>query len=198
MTWVRKDGQKIFTRISPRPIFDGGGQFQGSFAIITDITERKIAEDALGESEKQLRYLSSQLLTAQETERRRISKELHDELGQTLALLKLRLDHVEKNLPKDQAGLGEEYEHILQDVDNIIKSVRNLARNLSPYVLEYFGITIALQRLINDFVKSNGMKVALDIFSMDHLFSKDAQFTIYRIVCRDLATGRQGLLLNRG
>ena len=58
--------------------------------LLLHITERKRVEEALRESEKQLRYLSSQILTAQETERRRISRQLHEELGQTLPALKLQ------------------------------------------------------------------------------------------------------------
>ena len=66
-----------------------------------DITERKLAEEQLRESEQNLRHLASQLLTAQERERERISRELHDELGQSLLVLKLQASRVEK-----EAGQG--------------------------------------------------------------------------------------------
>ena len=67
-----------------------------------DITDRKKAEEALGASEKKLRYLADQLLTAQENERKRLAAELHDELGHALLALKLHLSSIEKKLPPEQ------------------------------------------------------------------------------------------------
>jgi hypothetical protein len=82
-------------------------QIAGAIANAQLFLERERTEKALRESERQLHLLSSHLLTAQETERKRISMELHDELGQALMLLKLRISFVENRLPKTQRGLRE-------------------------------------------------------------------------------------------
>jgi len=146
------------------------------------ITERKQAEAALLESEKHLRYLSSQLLTAQEKERRRVSRELHEELGQTLAFLKLRLRFIEKNLQKDQRDLREECENNLRYIDQVIENVRRLSSDLSPSILEDLGLSAALLRLINNLSKdSYKIKTSLQLMDIDHLFSQEAQIIIYRI-----------------
>jgi signal transduction histidine kinase len=179
---IRKDGQKIFVLVSPKAIFDADGQFKGSFAVITDISQRKHAEEALKESEIQLRHLSSQLLTAQETERRRIARELHDELGQALTLMKIRLRSIEQELGKKQAGMREECQNILQYIDQIIENVRRLSRDLSPSILEDLGLTAALRWLIDNFIKNDSVQVSLDIPDIDDLFSKDQQIIIYRIL----------------
>jgi len=177
---IRKDGQKIFVLVSPKAIFDADGQFKGSFAVITDISQRKNAEEALKESEIRLRHLSSQLLTAQETERRRISRELHDELGQALTLMKIRLRSIEKALGKKQAGMREECQNILQYIDQIIENVRRLSRDLSPAILEDLGLTAALRWLIDNFVKNDSIQVSVDIPDINDLFSEDRQIIIYR------------------
>jgi PAS domain S-box-containing protein len=180
LPWLKKDGKKIITLVSPKPILDERGQFKGSFAVVTGITERKQAEDALKESETQLRALSSQLMTAQETERKRISRELHDELGQALTVIKLRFDFVEKNLLKDQADVKQECEYGLQYIDQVIEDVRRLSRDLSPSILEDFGLSAALRWLINNFAKSYKTKVVLEMTDIDSLLPHETHVAVYR------------------
>jgi PAS domain S-box-containing protein len=174
ISWTNKDGQKIPTIVSPKPIFDKDGHYKGSFAIITDITERKHAEEVL-------RHLSAELLTIQEQERKRISGELHDELGQALAVLKIQQAFVEKPA-EDQVELKEQCKQYVTYVDQIIENVRRLSRDLSPYALEYLGLTTALKRLIIDFMKNYNIEVAFDVMDADPLFTKENQIIIYRIV----------------
>ncbi|MFP5213897.1 MAG: PAS domain S-box protein, partial [Acidobacteriota bacterium] len=80
----RKDGSEVWAIVGTTPMFDESGQFIGALGMLADITKRKLAEEALSESEQRLRNVSSKLLTAQEEERRRIACELHDSLGSTL------------------------------------------------------------------------------------------------------------------
>jgi len=145
------------------------------------IAERKIAEEALKKSEERLRFLSSQILAAQEKERSRISKELHDELGPALATLKLRIGLIGKRANKEQVELRKECSEILEYFDQVIDDVRRFSRDLSPYVLEYFGLSTALQRLLNDFSKDNNIKVNLSIIDLDPFFPLEEQTIIYRI-----------------
>jgi signal transduction histidine kinase len=139
-------------------------------------------EEALRESEKQLRHLSSQLLTAQETERKRISRELHDELGQALAVLKLKVSFIEGGLLQDQTAIREECKDALQYMDQVIENVRRLSRDLSPSILEDLGLRAALGWLINNIIKNNNAKVTFEMEDIDHLLSQNAQIIIYRIL----------------
>ncbi len=144
--------------------------------------ERRRAERALGESEKKLRSLTTQLLTAQESERRRVSRELHDELGQALTVMKIHLVTLEKDLGQGRRELKERYECLLDDVDRIIENVRRLSWDLSPSILEDLGLTSSLGHLIEDFCQSSQIagEVALD--DINHLFSPGAQINIYRLL----------------
>jgi PAS domain S-box-containing protein len=178
---LRPDGSIRWIDHGCQPVFDEQGRFFGRRGSNRDITEHKWAEEALRESEKQLRHLSSQLLTSQETERRRISRELHDELGGALALLKLRCSSIEKNLQKDETGVREQCKQNVQYIDQIIENVGRLSRDLSPSILEDLGLSAALRRLIDNFVKNYNVKVACDNLDVDHLFRKDSQIVIYRI-----------------
>jgi PAS domain S-box-containing protein len=106
----RKDGSLFYVQLSASMVTDEAGKPIRMMASFIDTTERKQAEETLQESEKKLRFLSSHLLTAQERERRRISIELHDELGQALMLLKLKLRSIERNLRTDQTEVRQDCE----------------------------------------------------------------------------------------
>ncbi|MGE5842026.1 MAG: PAS domain S-box protein, partial [Deltaproteobacteria bacterium] len=181
LSLLRRNGQRVFALVSPKPFLDETGQFKGSFGVITDITERKRMEMSLRESEKQIRSLSLRLLNSQETERKRISKELHDELGQALAVLKLSLNYVEGQLLAGQAELRKECRESVRYIDETIENVRRLSQDLSPSILEELGFSAALRKLFHQFRNSFQVNVVQKISDLDGLFSPQVQILIYRI-----------------
>jgi PAS domain S-box-containing protein len=177
----RKDGSLFYVQLSASMVTDEAGKPIRMMASFIDTTERKQAEETLQESEKKLRFLSSHLLTAQERERRRISIELHDELGQALMLLKLKLRSIERNLRTDQTEVRQDCEDTLLYIDQVIKNVRRLSRDLSPSILDDLGLLAAIRWLIDDCTKYYNIKTSLDIEDINNLFSREAQIIIYRI-----------------
>jgi PAS domain S-box-containing protein len=148
---------------------------------VEDITQRKQAEKSLRESENRLRFLSSRLLAAQENESRRISLEIHDNLAQNMAVLKLQLAAIAGRLRRDQGKLKAECQNILKFVDRIIESMRNLSRDLSPSIIEDLKLCATLQWMLYDFEKQSDIALSLEMTGVDDLFSSADQIIIYRI-----------------
>jgi PAS domain S-box-containing protein len=147
-----------------------------------NITVRRRAENALRESEQHLLTLTARLLSIQETERRRISSELHDELGQGLTYLKLQLGAIKAKMRKDQNQLKKDCQSLLNYLDGIIENVRRLSWDLSPTVLEEMGLSSAMKYWLEEFSKYYNVKnLAVNIEEIDNLFSSKVQLNIYRI-----------------
>ena len=137
--------------------------------------------NALVQKEQRLRILSSHLLTAQENERRRISLELHDELGQSLTLLKLQLRGTRKKLREDQKVLKEDLKATSKNIDRIIEDVRRISRDLTPTIIEDLGFSAAIRSLSFDFDRHSNVKVLLELGDVDDLLSRSTQIIVYRI-----------------
>ncbi len=149
--------------------------------IIRDISERKQAENTLHESEQQLRYISSQLLIVQEEERHRISKELHDELGQGLAVTRYQLSSIESRLSKRSVSLRNDCQNLLNYLEGLIEKVRRLSWDLTPAAIEQFGLTTAIKNLLEEFSNLDIQWLPGGLSEIDHIFSPLGEINIYRI-----------------
>jgi signal transduction histidine kinase len=144
-----------------------------------EMLKRQRAKEALRESEERLRHLSSQLLTSQETERKRIAVELHDGLGQALIVSKMRLWAIECSLPAGESK--KECGGLLTYLDEVIENVRRLSYDLMPLALQDLGLQAALLNLLDEFAKYTGIRLATDLDDIQALFSPERRLIIYRI-----------------
>lgn len=174
----RKDGSTFLMEVRGKLMEYQGRQVRG--VAIMDISERKKIEEALRESEHMLRFLSTRLLEAGDKERSRISKELHDQLGHDLALLKSRVHSIGKQLEDCQEELKTECENLIAHIELIIENVRRISRDLMPSILEDLGLFASLQWLVENFAKQHAINITLDMEDIDHLFSREIQVNIYR------------------
>lgn len=134
------------------------------------------------EKEQDLRYLMAQVLTAQEQERERIFRELHDELGQSLLVLKLQANRIRKLLTPNPEAAAEECQELAKNMDRLLQSVRRLSMDLSPALLEELGLAEALRHLVEDFVHRYQLQADIDLLpGLEGLFHREAQINIYRI-----------------
>jgi PAS domain S-box-containing protein len=145
-----------------------------------EIEERQRTEEALKESAQRLRCMTSQLLTAQEEERQRLALELHDDLGQSLMILKMQLRAIQRKAPPESAEIRESLEDPLNFINEVIERIRRLSHNLRPAILEELGLTAAVQHLFEEFSRQD-IYVTMDLVDTEGLFSPEAQLNIYRI-----------------
>lgn len=176
----RKDGAVFPVEISAG-FHDQGGR-RLITAIIRDVSERRRAEKALQRSENNLRQLATKLLTVQEHEQKRMSRELHDELGQSLLALKLQVRAIEQRIGKRQQKLRDKCEEMLHYIDELLRNVERLSRDLSPLILENLGLFSALRWLFEEVNKRTGIESCLHLADLDDLFSPAAQILIYRVI----------------
>jgi signal transduction histidine kinase len=143
--------------------------------------QRKRAQEALLASEEKLRFLTTQLLTAQEKERKRISNELHDELGQALLTLKLQLRALQRQLRDDQDSLKCEFEYLFKHINIVTDNVRRLSKELSPSILEDLGLVAALSWLVKEIGKHHYINITCDIDLLEGLFDGENELLLFRI-----------------
>ena len=146
------------------------------------LQQQKQAEMALRESRDSLRELSSALQSIRETEKTRIARELHDELGQMLTALKLNASAIADDLRPDQTELTRRAQDMKQLIDTTMRSVRRIAADLRPVMLDNLGLAPTLEWLTQDFEKRSGITVALTMPDEDLGASGDAATAVFRIV----------------
>ncbi len=181
-----KNGRYFWGRVTVSLVKDFQGKPLYTIGMVEDISQAKQAGEKLQESEEKLRHLASQLFTAQEDERKRISRELHDELGQALLLLKLQTGAIKEGLQPEQQQLREECLEMLGNLDQAVDNIRRLSRDLSPMLLEDLGLSAALRHLIAEFGKRYQVKYSFQETDIDDLFPLATQTAIYRIVQESL------------
>jgi signal transduction histidine kinase len=151
-----------------------------------EISERMRAEEAIRHSQAQLRRLASELTLAEERERRAIASDLHDHIGQALAVIRARLRQMQSTAMF--SGMEKDIEDTLALLDQTIQSARTLTFEISPPVLYDLGLGPALQWLCRQFQKKHGLRAEMTSEGSGPSIPDDIQITIFRSV--------QELLLN--
>ena len=160
-----------------------------------EISQRKAVEEALKTSEatsssllvdslrmqEELRLLSRQLLSAQEEERRKISRELHDVIAQTLTSINLRLAELKTESETSRTKLQQKIESTQRLVEESVKIVHRFARELRPTVLDDLGLIPALESFLKSFMEDTGVRVSLKVFAGIEKSDSAVRTVFYRI-----------------
>ena len=143
----RPDGTRVPVLANVVPLRDAEGTIVGVVSCMQDITDRKRAEEKLQQSNEKLQLLSRRLVESQETERRHLARELHDEVGQTLTVAEMNLQAVMQ--ASRAAPLTSRLKESLQAVERVLAQVRDISLNLRPSMLDDLGLESALKWYIS-------------------------------------------------
>lgn len=180
---VRQDGTTRWVQTICRPSNNNGViVLRGT---IMDITERKQTVEALKRSRELLRELTAYQDRVKEDERRRIAREIHDELGQTLLALRIDVSMLEARTGKSHPRLNEKVRSALQYIDATVRTIRTIINNLRPAVLD-LGLTAAIEWQVNEFRRRSGISCDLVLGEEEFAVDDARATTLFRILQESL------------
>ncbi|MFZ3137570.1 MAG: CHASE3 domain-containing protein [Thermodesulfovibrionales bacterium] len=170
----------IWIRISVDPIFDDKGNITGSVHIIRDITEQKKVEEKLRTYQEQLRSLASQLSLIEEQERRRIATDIHDHIGQTLALCKIKLGTLQESF--SSTDYAESMNEIRNLIEQTIQYTRSLTFELSPPILYELGLEAGVEWLGEQILRRHGINFEFEDDRKSKPLNDEARILLFQAV----------------
>ena len=169
----RKDGTLLDVELHGIRFFSGA-TFVGAFAIYQDITERR-------RSEEKLQTLRNRLTRTQEEERSRIARDLHDDIGQRLALLSIDLEQMKLASQRDGSVFARELEALVRTASEITSDVHNVSRRLHPSQVELLGLAPALNNFCREFANRNSMRIQFTSACLTCKVPEEASLCLFRV-----------------
>jgi len=155
-------------------------------SLVAEVAERMQTEVSLEQSRQALQKLAFQLLRVQEDERRRISRDLHDDINQRLALLAMDIEAVGRQLNVPPGRMGRTVQEIQERVVELSDVVRHLAYQLHPSILDDLGLPIALQRLVDDFTARSQIRGSFRHKNIPAAVPQEIATCLYRVTQESL------------
>nr|WP_025918093.1 sensor histidine kinase [Herminiimonas sp. CN] len=184
---VRPDGTIRHVRLQGNVLRDANRKPRTVIGSMLDITDFKRTEEALLQSQETIRRLAAHQEWVKESERKRIAREIHDELGQNLLALRIDVLMLATRTECSHPRLNKRAKLALDHIDTTIKSVRNLINNLRPAVLD-LGLPAAFEWQVKEFQRRRGIACTLDISGEDASYQLDDDIanTLFRILQESL------------
>ncbi len=150
--------------------------------VIKRTEQLQISNTKLLETQADLRRLSEELMRSIEQERARISREIHDQLGQLLTAIKMELRTIERLSGKDQGKVSERLSETFGLVDETIRAIRRISSDLRPGILDDFGLEAAVEWQVQQFRDRTGIAVDLDTELAEDRITKDMSTAAFRVL----------------
>ncbi len=176
---IRKDRRQFPVEVKSH-LFELDGQ-PSILSIARDITERKRTEQRLNVTSQRLRNLASRLQTIREEERTGIAREIHDELGQSLTVLKIQTSLLLNKLQRNQPELETQTESIIELIDQTVESVQKISAKLRPGILDELGLVPAIEWQSQEFHNRTGIKCEYTLPKNGVNLSDEKATAIFRI-----------------
>ena len=182
-----KEGKMIWVATIKTLVRDDSGAVTGLLGSFLDITERKQAEEKLQQYQQRLKSMAVQLTLAEEQERRRIAEDLHDHIGQSLALARMQLAMARKGVPQSDKR-DAQFDNISQSLLKAIQDTRHLIFELSSPSLDELGLAAAIGEWMDEYVvKQHGIEAELFDHAHESPLESDLRTILFRNV-RELLT----------
>jgi PAS domain S-box-containing protein len=169
---LRKDGSRFWASVTMTPLKDAQGRITGYAKITRDLTERMEAERA-----QHARELSVRLIAAQEEERRHVARELHDETGQSLTLIRMNLSEI----ARQPGGAGTIVSDSIRLVEGAMAHIRSLSLRLRPPMLDDLGLSEALEWMLEQQARAAGWTTTIDAPAFEERLPQDIETACFRI-----------------
>jgi len=170
---IRRDGTEAILKLTTNLITEDGKP-KGFQHIARDVTTEKRMQD-------NLRFYLGQIVRAQEEERKRIARELHDDTAQELVALSRRLDSFTSTADHLSAKDLSSLEGLQQQVDKVLDGVRRFSQDLRPSVLDDLGLLPALEWLTSDLIQHFGIEIAMGILGSSRRFPLETELILFRV-----------------
>ncbi len=148
---------------------------------VEDLTERELTTEALRQSRERLRHLTAGLITAQEEERKRIARDLHDDLNQRLAMITVELETLERKPPRAAEVMRRRLETVRLRIASISDDIRQTAHQLHPSTVDHLGLSAAMRSLCADVAKSENIQVRCRERNVHKTVPADVALCLYRV-----------------
>jgi len=171
----RHDGEYrwLFDRGVPR--FDSGGSFSGYIGSCIDVTDRKLAEEAMAD-------IGRKLIEAHEEERTWIGRELHDDINQRLALAVIELERWGQEHSKFEVDIHDHIAHLKQCLSDLGQDVQALSHRLHSSKLDYLGLTVAVSSFCREFSEQQKVEIAFTHARMPGSVPREISLCLFRIL----------------
>jgi PAS domain S-box-containing protein len=172
---LRPDGAVVWLEKSGRAFFDAQGRMLRMIGIVADITERKLGEEALS-------GVSRRLIEAQDQERIRIARELHDDFGQRLALLTMGLTQLQQNSPNLPAEVHSGMAELRKQTSEIATDIQSLSHELHSSRLEYLGIAATTRAFCKEFGEQQKVEIDFKTHGLPSPVPLDISLCFFRVL----------------